>query len=610
LAVFGANSIELIPPRSDDAPDSPHFVMPQIEMMTKMSQIADDYGLDVWVWYPAMGVNYTKPETVEFALKEWGEVFAKLPRIDAVFMPSGDPGHLEPKHLLGFLEKATEVLHRTHPNAQMWVSTQSFNLERLNEFLDSLKTQQPTWLTGIVFGPQNRLTLPELRQVLPSQYKIRHYPDITHSVQCQFPVPDWDLAYGLTEQREVINPRPTDFANIIKMYSEHTIGFLTYSEGCNDDVNKVVWSCLGWDPDLPVVEVLRQFARYFIGLKYEDSFAQGLLALERNWRGPLLTNRGVFSTLEQFQEMERTASPQDLLNWRFQQALYRAYYDAYDARRLAYETELEQQAMDVLRQSPRLGALAAMDEAERILDRATLNPVAQDLRGRVFELAEALYQSIRMQLSVPRYKAIGVDRGANLDLIDIPLNDRLWLKARFTELRQGNNERERQRRIDEIVNWTNPGPGGFYDNLGNLTQHPHLVREPSPAADPEFRQAVLLGSEYEPDRRMSWNGYAETRYDSPLRLQYEDLDARVQYRVRVVYSGDNFEAKMRLMANDQFEVHPYIAKEQPIRPVEFDIPREATKDGRLVLAWTQAPGRGGNGRGCQVAEVWLIRKTE
>ena len=25
-------------------------------------------------------------------------------------------------------------------------------------------------------------------------------------------------------------------------------GFLTYSEGCNDDVNKAVWSALGWDP--------------------------------------------------------------------------------------------------------------------------------------------------------------------------------------------------------------------------------------------------------------------------------------------------------------------------------------------------------------------------
>jgi len=611
LAVFGTNAIEMIPPRSDDAPDSPHFVMPQIEMMSKVSQLADDYGIDVWVWYPAMGVNYARPETVEFALKEWGEVLSKVPRVDAVFVPSGDPGGLEPKPLMRFLESATEVLHRSHPKAQMWVSTQSFNLERLNEFLDMLKTQQPAWLSGIVFGPQNRTTLPELRQAVPAQYPIRHYPDITHSVQCQFPVPDWDMAYALTENREVINPRPTDFANIIRAYSEPTIGFLTYSEGCNDDVNKILWSCLGWDPGMPAIDVLRQYARYFVCDEYEYACAQGLLALEENWRGPLLTNRGIVTTLSQFQDMERGASPRVLLSWRFQQGLYRAYYDAYTARRLAYETELEQQAMDVLRQAPRLGAVVAADEAERILERAVLAPVAQDLRARVFELAEALYQSIRMQLSVPRYKAISVDRGANLDLIDVPLNDRVWLNARFAEVRQAGNENERQQRIAEIVNWTDPGPGGFYDSLGCLTQQPHLVREPDCASDPEFRQAPLMGFENEErEWRTSWMCCAETRYDSPLRMRYDGLDPRAQYKVRVVYSGDNLGAKMRLVANDQLEIHPYIAKERPVRPVEFDIPREATGGGRLELAWTQGPNQRGSGRGCQVAEVWLIKKIE
>ena len=83
LAVFGTNAIELIPPRSDDDADSPHFPLPPLEMMTKMSQLAADYGLDVWIWYPAMDRDYTKPETVAFALKEWEEVYKKLPRIDA-----------------------------------------------------------------------------------------------------------------------------------------------------------------------------------------------------------------------------------------------------------------------------------------------------------------------------------------------------------------------------------------------------------------------------------------------------------------------------------------------------------------------------------------------
>src|SRR5262249_5772095 len=148
-----------------------------------------------------------------------------------------------------------------------------------------------------------------------------------------------------------------------------TIGFITYSEGCNDDVNKFIWSALGWDPDANVADVLRQYSRYFIGDRFGDGFAQGLLALERNWRGPLLTNEQVYSTLQQFQSMERAEAPKDTVNWRFQQALYRAYYDAYTRRRLLHETAAEAGAMDTLRAAARTGALAAMREAELILDR-------------------------------------------------------------------------------------------------------------------------------------------------------------------------------------------------------------------------------------------------
>src|SRR5439155_25735111 len=141
--------------------------------------------------------------------------------------------------------------------------------------------------------------------------------------------------------------RPTQMAAIFRLLQPDTIGFITYSEGCNDDLNKAVWSALGWDPEANVLEILRQYSRYFIGESYADDFAQGLLALERNWRGPLLANESAETTLRQFESMQRSAGPQTLKNWRFQQGLFRAYYDAYTRRRLLYETELENRAMDL-----------------------------------------------------------------------------------------------------------------------------------------------------------------------------------------------------------------------------------------------------------------------
>ncbi|HEV2688742.1 MAG TPA: hypothetical protein VGV35_09315, partial [Bryobacteraceae bacterium] len=337
LAVFGTNAVELIPPRSDDAADSPHFPLPPMQMMIEMSRLLDEYGLDVWIWYPALDKDYTDPKTVEFALQEWADVFRKLPRIDAVFVPGGDPGHTQPKVMMALLEKQTRSLHQFHPKAQMWMSPQGFDQKWMDEFLDILNREQPPWLSGIVFGPQIRVSLAELRSKVPRRYPIRHYPDITHSVQSQYPVPDWDVAYAVTEAREVINPRPLDQAAIFRRMQPYTIGFLTYSEGCNDDVNKIVWSGLGWDPDAKIADILRQYSRYFIGDEFEDSFAQGLLALERNWRGPLATNASVYTTLQQFQTMEAAALPALRLNWRFQQALYRAYYDAYIRRRVLDE---------------------------------------------------------------------------------------------------------------------------------------------------------------------------------------------------------------------------------------------------------------------------------
>src|SRR3954452_14918606 len=71
LAIFGTNAVELIPPRSDDDADSPHFPIPPMEMMVGMSKLLDDYGLDVWIWYPAMDRDYSDPATVVAALKEW-----------------------------------------------------------------------------------------------------------------------------------------------------------------------------------------------------------------------------------------------------------------------------------------------------------------------------------------------------------------------------------------------------------------------------------------------------------------------------------------------------------------------------------------------------------
>lgn len=603
LAVFGTNSVELIPPRSDDDADSPHFPATPLETMIGMSRLADEYGLDTWIWYPAMDKDYANPATVEFALREWEVIYRSLPKIDNLFVPGGDPGHTPPALLMNLLEKQTELLHRYHPHARMWVSPQGFSKAWLDEFIAILVKDEPKWLSGIVFGPQQFASLKDLRKMVPSRYPIRGYPDITHSVACQHPVPDWDHAFAITQEREVINPRPLDQADIFRSYQDDTIGFLTYSEGCNDDVNKFVWSGLGWNPQAKVDELLRQYGRYFIGLRHEEGVAQGLLALERNWRGPLLTNSGVETTLAQFQNMERSASPADLQNWRFQQMLYRAYYDAFLRDRLISETAQQRQAFEVLRQAKRIGTLAALDRARAIFSQATLEPTAEDRRTRICELAEALFQSIHMQLDSEHYLGQR-GRGTTQDTLDLPLNDRLWLEPQFESIRRLGSELERIAAIDAILDRTDPGPGGFYDDLGDPSAQPHLVRGIGFANDPDYRHSTWMGCDgFRLDWPKAWITYAMSMYDAPLTMQYHGLDPRADYRVRVTYAQDR-QSQIRLDAEGH-EIHPLIVKPDVTHPLEFDIPSAATADGELTLKWYREAGRGGNGRGCQVREVWL-----
>jgi hypothetical protein len=127
-------------------------------------------------------------------------------------------------------------------------------------------------------------------------------------------------------------------------------------------------------------------------------------------------------------------------------------------------------------------------------------------------------------------------------------------------------------------------------------------------SDPAFLESSLVGFGSTGPGPNSWWQHAESLNDAPLKMRYSGLDRAARYKVRVVYAGDSPKRKIRLLADDRLEVHPFVDKPLPVRPVEFDIPVKATEDGDLTLTWYQEPGLGGNGRGCQVAEVWLIKK--
>lgn len=600
LALFGLNSVENIP--FQDSRQTPLMKVDRREMNRRMSEICARYGLDYWVWTPAdYDLNDAGARAKDLDRHE--ELYRDCKELTGVFFPGGDPGDNPAKLVMPFLGDVAERLLPLHPGARIWLSLQGFDEEQVQYVIDYLKREKPTWLGGLVAGPSSP-PIPLTRSLLPKEYKFRLYPDITHNKICQYPVPWWDQAYALTLGREAINPRPVHYAYIHNWFAPYSDGFITYSDGVHDDVNKAIWSGLGWDPRTDIREILGDYCRAFFGPDIIEKATNGILALENNWRGPLKDNGAVEGTLLLWQELEKRM-PDLEKNWRWQMCLVRAYYDAYIRRRLLNETVLEKEVNAVLSQCGSMGSDATMTQAMAVLNRAVDEPVSPELRARIFELCDELFQSISLQTSVPKYNASGAERGAFLDFVDYPMNNRWWLEDEFGKVRNLGAEEDKCKRLVQIAAWETPPPGSFYDDVGNPANSPNVKRsefvftEPGEEAHPEPLQ--WWWDDGKSRARLSW----QTTMDYPEAVVYEGLDPSATYTVRCSGYGKF------LLRVDGDALYGDSAKTVQIGEVQdFAVPAECLEDRKLVLTWDYPKDeRHLNWRQrSRLAEVWLLKQ--
>jgi hypothetical protein len=604
LAIFGANAIENIPNEGGQA--SEHMTVSREIMNVRMSEICAQYGLDFWMWIPA---TFDLTDSVKRAagLVEHEAVYGSCPRVDHIFFPGGDPGDNHPRDVLPYLVDVAKILKQHHPDAMIWLSMQGFHGDEVDYVFDWLETNDARdWFGGLVAGPSSA-PIPATRARLAKHYDVRHYPDITHVVRCQYPVSYWDPAYARTHTREPVTVRPRFQRFIHNTLAPHTVGFLSYSDGVHDDANKAVWSQLGWNPELTLREILEDYARFFLNAEDAPQLADLLLAFERHWGGPLDTNGGVSASAVLWRNAleKHMGSSGDSVtaNWRIQMFVLRAYLDAHTRLRLLHENELQARANATLLAKLDDGADAAMAATLAVLMEAD-NPPAEIVRLRhdIVSLGEGLWHSIGFQSSVKKYQAATGHRGAVLDYLEVPLNDRWWLEDEFKKVHALEDEAARLARLRVLALWDAPGDGSFYDDLGHAGRSPHVVFPEGANAHP------LLQRQPNPTYWSRQGGFSRLRQAwlvtlrRPYKLRYKELDKTAEYTLRLSGYG---EAKPRA-GGVALKATKYGTEEGAIK--EFPIPPEVTAAGSVEITFDELDERHLNWRvKSRLAEAWLLR---
>lgn len=584
--IFGANSFENIP--FQDPASSVHFKVNPQEMEVELSKICAKYDAEYWVWTPAPH-DLTVKNAHEEGLKEQEAFYASCPKLDGVFVPGGDPGENHPSNLIPYLKDLSVLLQKHHPDAGIWVSLQGFNEEKVKYFFKYLENQSPDWLKGVVYGPSSPPIEWE-REHLPKKYQHRFYPDITHTVRCHYPAENWDQAFALTLGREPCNPQPLLYTKLFNKDARHTDGFITYSDGSHDDVNKILWSQLGWDSQGDIRNIIVEYCRFFFGAKVAEESADGIFALEQNWVGPALGNKVIGETLALWKKLE-SENPGLADNWRWQQLIMRAYYDAYIQDRLTYEKSLEVEAYQILGRAKTIGANKAMINALDHIQMADQKLVSQELKLKVFQYADDLFHSIGAQTSVSKYNARSAERGAILDLIDYPLNNRWWLEDEFKKIRKFTTEDAKLARLEFIRNYEFPGEGSFYDNISSADAK-HVTSETDDAIDYLWEN----------------NGLSRKRLSTQLfqftpTLEYDGLDPNSDYIIRVSGYGEAL-----LRANGE-RLKPTKYEKGFEQFKEFPLSKDLIKEGILKIAFDKPDEEHLNWRKqSRVTDVWVLKQ--
>jgi hypothetical protein len=254
---------------------------------------------------------------------------------------------------------------------------------------------------------------------------------------------------------------------------------------------------------------------------------------------------------------------------------------------------------------------AGIDESQRWLGQLAETAPMQALREEATRLGE---ESNRLY-------GVRNEGIFNLDHDFIGLG---WLKRQLQRAQKASGE-ARAEMLGMIVDYENPGEGGFYDDAGTFPAAPHITH----GYATDFGQPFARDDRWESNRPSQRTVHYTQDEDQGVTLRYRGLDPKASYRIRFTFFRPHYLARYADHMNqhtqtiyaDEFVIGKDVEiPEQTSEFFSFDIPREATRDGELVVRLERAADvahgsrlerelfRNTGGWGTIVSEAWLIKK--
>jgi len=518
------------------------------------------------------------------------------------------------------VREMADILHRHHPSCKLLATNQNLTNEGNQALLDYVKDHPSGWLYALRYSPgSNEMDtynrgpvnprwfeyegfgplgnyLKHIHHELPPATKVALFTDITHWIRSQNGVSKPDVAMAAIYGRRAWNGRPRALHRVATELLHYAVGDMFYSEGLHDDFNKWFWYRMLWDPRQSPEEITLEYCRYWFGDDAKREMAQAIFLMEETLEGPVRGDRGMEKAIRLLRSACRKI-PANLLkdDFRWRTIMQKALLDRYIQLRLERGQDLKRRASALLRRAvssadPRV----SIEKALEVLARPQETEEMRIIKDEVKRLGEETN------------RIIGYREPAYFTANDYDVTEIGWWTRTLRDAVADANQHATRNAAGMILNYEDPGEGGFYERAGWPWGSQHLLEESDIVGFFPFTGPAKPGHY---GMAYSWG-----RKDSHLTFVYGGLDPNAQYVLRMStgFHCEGLEKVMdpgtvqRLEVNGELIDGNVPLKLGEMRLLEFDLPRRLTKGGKATIVLRVGDGFPMVG----LSEIWLMNKEK